>query len=244
MRLTPEVRLLASGDGGFSLSDPFDCHVYLVESRGQAALIDTGIGTSAAAIAEAIRATGTELLYVLLTHAHPDHSGGAAALHEAFPEAHVLASREVAGWVTAGDRQAMSIERGIRAELYPDGYRFRPCPGLDVVADGDAVRVGAVELRVATTPGHARGHLAFVTRGASTEACFCGDLVFYGGAIALEANWDCCLQEYGASVERLARERFEALLPGHHAVSLARGRRHVERAARQFGNGFVPRSIV
>ena len=235
---------MASGDGGFSLSDPYDCHVYLVESDGQAALIDTGIGTSAASIVQAIRRTGADLRYVLLTHAHPDHSGGAAALREAFRDTAVLASAEVAGWVAAGDELAMSVERGIRAGFYPEGYRFAACPGVDVLTDDQAVRVGAVELRAIATPGHAAGHLAFLTRGASVEACLCGDLVFYGGAISLEANWDCALAEYAESVERLAGERFEALLPGHHAVSLARGRRHVETAARQFGRGFVPRSIV
>lgn len=238
MRLTPEIRLVASGDGGFSLSDPYDCHAYLVESEGEAALVDTGIGATLPAIG------GANLRFILLTHAHPDHAGGAAALREAFPGTPVLASAEVAGWVAAGDEEAMSVERGIRADFYPEGYRFRPCPGVEALADGESVRVGAVELRAVATPGHAAGHLAFVTRGASVEACLCGDLVFHGGAISLEANWDCSLQRYAESVARLAGERFEALLPGHHAVSLARGRRHVERAARQFERGFVPRSVV
>ena len=242
IELTPEIRLVASGDGGFSLSDPYDCHVYLVESQGEAALIDTGIGR--ADVAAAVRATGARLRYILLTHAHPDHAGGAAALREAFPDARVLASEEVAAWVAAGDEEAMSLESGIRAEFYPEGYRFAACPGVETIADGEAVRVGAVELRALATPGHARGHHAFLTLGASVESCFCGDLVFHGGAISLEANWDCSLQDYRRSMERLARERFEALLPGHHGVSLARGRRHVEAAARQFARGFIPRSLV
>ena len=244
MQLTPEVQLVASGDGGVSLSDPYDCHVYLVVSEGQAALIDTGIGPSAAQIAGLIRATGAELRYVLITHAHPDHSGGAAALREAFPRAAVLASREVAGWLAAADEEAMSISRGISAEFYPEGYRFRPCPGVEAMADGTTLPLGAVELRALATPGHAAGHLALLTRGASTAACFCGDLVFFGGAISLVGNPDCSLREYARSIHRLAEERFDALLPGHGAFSVARGRRHVEAAARQFSRGFVPRSIV
>lgn len=244
MQITPEVQLVASGDGGMSLSDPYDCNVYLVVSQGEAALVDTGIGASAADIAGRIRRTGVELRYVLITHAHPDHSGGAAALHEAFPDAAVLASSDVAAWLAAADEEAMSIERGIGAEFYPAGYRFRACADVGTLADGAALPLGAVELRALATPGHAAGHLALLTRGASVEACFCGDLVFFGGAISLVSNWDCSLRDYAGSIQRLAGERFEALLPGHGAFSVSRGRRHVRAAARQFARGFVPRSIV
>jgi hydroxyacylglutathione hydrolase len=45
MRLTPEVHLVGSGDSGFGLTDPFDCHVYLLDGGSEAALVDAGIGT-------------------------------------------------------------------------------------------------------------------------------------------------------------------------------------------------------
>jgi len=240
LRLTSEIRLVASGDGGFSLTDPFDCHVYLVASAGEGALVDAGIGSSAGAIADAVDAAGFPLRYILLTHAHPDHAGGAAALRRRFPEARVLASTEVARWVADGDEEAISLPAGRRAGLYPGDYRFEPCPGVEAIEDGDSLAVGELELRALATPGHAAGHMAYLGAG----ACFCGDLVFYGGRISLEANWDCSLGDYARSVSRLAQAELEALLPGHHAISLHRGRRHLEAAARRFASGLVPPSVV
>jgi glyoxylase-like metal-dependent hydrolase (beta-lactamase superfamily II) len=149
----------------------------------------------------------------------------------------------VARWVAVGDLEAMSLERGRRADFYPRGYEFRPCPGAEPLSDGERLHVGRVELEAVATPGHAAGHLAFLARGA-VSACFVGDLVFHGGEISLESNWDCSLQDYAESIRRLSERRFEAFLPGHHAFSLQRGHRHVEAAARRFEQGFVPRSVV
>ena len=40
MRLTDHVTLVASGAYGFDLSDPLDCHVYLVRGARDSALVD------------------------------------------------------------------------------------------------------------------------------------------------------------------------------------------------------------
>jgi hydroxyacylglutathione hydrolase len=247
VRLTADIHLVASGSGGFDLTDPYDCNAYLVASEGEAAIVDTGIGAAVDAllanVAAAVPGWEDAVRYVLLTHAHPDHAGGAAELAERLPRARVLASPEVARWVAAGDERAMSLERGQSAEFYPPGYRFRACPRVEPLNDGDRVRVGGVELEAIATPGHAAGHLAFLASGA-TSACFVGDLVFHGGQISLESNWDCSLQDYEQSVRRLAERAFEVFLPGHHEFSLRRGDRHVRAAAQRFERGFVPQSVV
>jgi hypothetical protein len=46
MRLWERIQLVGSGDGGFGLTDPFDCHVYAVDGGGEPALIDAGIGAA------------------------------------------------------------------------------------------------------------------------------------------------------------------------------------------------------
>jgi glyoxylase-like metal-dependent hydrolase (beta-lactamase superfamily II) len=53
-------------------------NVFLPESEGGAALIDTGFPNSADAILKAIRQVGkqpADIRHILATHAHPDHIG-------------------------------------------------------------------------------------------------------------------------------------------------------------------------
>ena len=247
MRLTPEVHLVGSGGGGFDLTDGFDCHVYLVDGGSEAALVDAGIGAGVEAMLANVSEAGVEIetiRYLLLTHAHPDHSGGAARVTAELPQVEVAASREVADWVRTGDEDAMSLETGKKAEFYPTNYRFSPCPvGLEV-GEGDVIRVGDVELEVLETPGHSDGHLAFRGRASHRTFLFSGDLVFFGGRISLENNWDCRIQEYSASVGKLRAAGVDVLLPGHHFVTLKDGQRHIDAADRLFERGFVPKSVV
>src|SRR5947209_20299946 len=111
---------------GFDLTDSHDCHVYLVDGGSEAALIDAGAGYSADEILEGARATGVEdeqIRYLLLTHGHADHAGGAHALRSRLPHLEVVASPRVAEWLRDGDETAISLDMGKRANFYPQDYR-------------------------------------------------------------------------------------------------------------------------
>ncbi len=247
MRLTPEVHLVGSGDSGFGLTDPFDCHVYLLDGGSEAALVDAGIGTGVDEIlanARAALAPSTRIRSLLLTHAHADHAGGAALARDRNAGLRVLASREVAGWVRTGDEQAMSVEMGKRAEFYPADFRFAACAVEGELADGDRIAVGDLAVDVIETPGHADGHLGYLVTAPSGRILFSGDLVFFGGRISLENTWDCRIQAYAASMGKLRGAGIDALLPGHHFVSATNGQRHIDAANRLFERGFVPKSVV
>ena len=247
MRLLPGVYVVGSGNSGFGLTDPFDSHVYLLVDRGEAALVDSGIGASADAIVANAEAAGIDpgaIRHLLLTHAHPDHAGGAAALKARLPELHVVASPCVARWVGTADEDAMSIEMGKRAEFYPPDYRFTACPGVADVRGGDRIDLGALAIEVIETPGHADGHVSYLVERPGGTLLFSGDLVFFDGQISLENTWDCRIQEYAASMARLREAAVDVLLPGHHLVSLRDGQRHIDAANRLFDRGFVPKSVV
>ena len=247
MQLTSRVHLVGSGSGGFDLTDPFDCHVYLVDGGAEAALVDAGVGRATDAILAGVEAAGVApeaVRRLLLTHAHPDHAGGAAALRERLPGLGVAASPDVAAWVRAADEAAMSLEIGKRAEFYPADFRFPACPVDAELREGDRLPVGDLELRVVETPGHAAGHLAFLGAFDGATVLFAGDLVFFGGRVSLEHTWDCNIQQLSTSVAKLRGAGIDALLPGHHGVTLRDGQRHVDAADRRFSRGFVPPSVV
>jgi glyoxylase-like metal-dependent hydrolase (beta-lactamase superfamily II) len=85
VRLTRGVHLVGSGEIG--LSDPWDAHVYLLDGGSELALVDAGCGQrdSLERILANVRDDGLDparITTLLLTHWHPDHSGGAAALRD------------------------------------------------------------------------------------------------------------------------------------------------------------------
>lgn len=66
--------------GGSDISHPQDALVYLIKGEETAVLVDAGAGKGSAVIWENIRKSGVnplELTYLILTHAHVDHIGGA-----------------------------------------------------------------------------------------------------------------------------------------------------------------------
>src|SRR5579883_201179 len=86
MRVTPHLHLALSGSGGFDLSDQYDCHAWLVDSGAGWVMFDSGAGRDTDATLAAIAASGVppqDLRWLLLTHGHADHSGGAAGLRAA-----------------------------------------------------------------------------------------------------------------------------------------------------------------
>ena len=69
---------------------------------------------------------------------------------------------------------------------------------------------------------------------------FSGDAVFWGGAVVLQNVPDVSIPKSADSIERLLQLEFDGLLPGHLAISLAHGRRHLEVAADQFRRLMLP----
>src|SRR5699024_5085621 len=73
------------GSGAFGISHERDCHVYLIKSGNEAALIDSGSGLNTQLIIDNIKRTGCGLdsiKYLFLTHAHADHACGVAELRQ------------------------------------------------------------------------------------------------------------------------------------------------------------------
>jgi glyoxylase-like metal-dependent hydrolase (beta-lactamase superfamily II) len=245
MQLTPNVHLVGSGRLGFELSNDFDCHVFLLDGGSEAALIDAGVGLDVKKILDNIHATGLakKIAKIILTHAHSDHMGGAGQLRAAL-DAQVYAPAEAADWIRNADETAVSLELAKRAGYYPEDYRLQ-ASAVDVeLRESDIVRVGDLQLRVIETPGHCRGHCSYVVENAERKLFFGGDLVFFNGAVILQNIPDCSIQDYAASVEKLAGLKVNALLSGHWVLPLRNGQKHIDMAIEAFRGLMVPKNLL
>jgi len=246
MRLIDGVHLVGGGDLGFGLSHRSDSHMYAIASDGEVALLDVGTGLDTDAVVRHLADDGLDpgrISRLIVTHYHPDHAGGLAAWRR-LTGGSVHAGRDGAAAIAAGDEETTGLVAGRRAKLYPPDWRLEPCPVDVPLDDGWQLAIGRLRLRAIATPGHCRGHVSFLLTGAPVSVLFSGDAVFWGGAVVLQNVPDVSIPESAESLERLAALDFQGLLPGHLAISLSNGRRHVEAAVEHFRSLRLPPPLV
>ena len=132
----------------------------------EVAIIDYGPPCSVPNLIEALGALGIRpeaVRYVLATHIHIDHAGGAAELLDWAREAELLVHPRGVKHMADPSRlwESTKAVLGRLAELYG---RIRPVDKdrISAIRDGDEVSIaGGPTLQVLETPGHASHHLSF-----------------------------------------------------------------------------------
>ena len=246
MKLTDDVYLVGGGDYGFNLSHRLDCHTYLIDGGGELALVDAGFGPGTDEILDLIRADGFDperITKILITHYHADHVGGSAALKRA-TGGQLYASSEAAPTIRIADADQIGLNWAKTFGFYPADYEWEPAEVEVEFNDGDRIAIGELELETVATPGHCNGHYCFRLFGRDRSYLFSSDCVFWGGAIILQNVPDSNLQLYADSCNKIAALEWDALLPGHHLISLRNGRRHAETAAAEFNRIGLPRDLL
>jgi glyoxylase-like metal-dependent hydrolase (beta-lactamase superfamily II) len=149
-------------DTGFE-RERFDA-AYLVVSEGRAAFVDTGTAFALPRLLGALEALGLAREaadWVIPTHVHLDHAGGAGQLMRALPNARLLVhprgARHLADpsalWQAASAVYGPEQMARAYGELLPVGAQR-----ITESAEGQRVALGGRTLEVAFTPGHARHH--------------------------------------------------------------------------------------
>lgn len=165
-------------DTGFGRPS-FDA-AYLVVERGRGAFVDSGTTHSVPRFLDAIDAAGLhvgDIDWVILTHVHLDHAGGAGELMKHLPHARLAvhprgARHMIDPSVLIAGACAVYGEDAVRRD-YGD---IAPVPKERVVeaSDGFVVDLAGRALLCLDTPGHAKHHIAIHDERAN--AFFTGDI--------------------------------------------------------------------
>ena len=146
-------------------ADMANSYLAVDEKTGQAALIDPGCFMDNAV--NAIKDSGADVRYVLLTHGHFDHILG---LHEA---------KKITGAkiVIHPDDEICLRDTAVNLmEQFGVNYPLTP-ESADIYAnDGDKIQIGETVFEVLHTPGHTPGGVCYINR--KDNVIFSGDTLF------------------------------------------------------------------
>ncbi len=158
--------------------------LYLVEGNDKAVLIDAG--TRIADLDKAVASITDKPIMLVVTHAHPDHTGSAINY---FPEL----------YINPGDADSpfLADYKGEVRDL----------------SDGEVIDLGGRALEVVFTPAHTPGSTTFLDRdagyGFSGDSFGSGNLLLFGTFSQLQATCEkmsALMEKYGINV----------LYPGHY----------------------------
>ncbi|RPH59969.1 MAG: MBL fold metallo-hydrolase, partial [Burkholderiales bacterium] len=170
-------------------------NTYLVGTPGDWTVIDPGPDDHAH-IERLAAFVGDGLKAIVCTHAHPDHAPGAAPLQQ---------------------------RTGVRILGRPSGPDFNPAWTFrpdETLEDGARLTVGDSTLRVLHTPGHAEHHICLLLE--EDGLLFSGDHILSGSTTVVDPP-DGDMRAYVRSLERLAAEPFDYILPAHgHVIARAK----------------------
>ncbi len=137
---------------------------YLVVENGRAAFIDTGTNHSVPRLLDALQSLGLAreaVDFVIVTHVHLDHAGGAGLLMQQLPNARLVVHPHGAPHMIDPER----LTNGARA-VYGEEEVMRsygsvvpvPAERVQRTEDGFTLSLAGRPLEFLDTPGHARHH--------------------------------------------------------------------------------------
>lgn len=153
---------------------------YLIDAP-RPTLIECGPAKSVDTVISSLRDVGMDpedLAYLVLSHIHLDHAGGAGDVARAFPSAEVVVS-ELGARHLVDPRKLNQSARQVYGELHDRVYG--DCTPIETervrgVSDGETLNLGGGQrLELLHTPGHAKHHISVFDPDRGT--LFVGDSV-------------------------------------------------------------------
>ena len=159
---------------------PILAAIHLVVENGRVALVDTGSNDALPNALAALERLGLDVAavdYVILTHIHLDHAGGAGSMMAAFPNAQLVVHPRGARHMAEPSKLVAGVTAVYGAEYVNLIYgEILPIPAERIIeaADGFTVSLAGREFLCIDTPGHARHHICIVDK--KSGGIFTGDM--------------------------------------------------------------------
>lgn len=204
--------------------------LYLLEENGACAVLETGTSHSATHLLQLLhqrRIAVEQVRYIIPTHVHLDHAGGAGTLMAALPDAQLLVHPRGARHMSDPARliEAATAVYGeelfhtLYGEVVPiDAARIQP------IDDGERISLAGRPLEFRHTRGHAEHH--FCIWDAASRGWFSGDMFgvsypwchFPGGDFVLPSTTPSQFdpEAYSASLALLASYSPDRVYLTHH----------------------------
>lgn len=136
-----------------------NCYIVVDAKTGDSCVIDPGADPSR--IKEALRKKGLAPKFVIITHGHGDHIGANTALG-------------LPVYIHALDADHLSDPDKNLSRMFMFGITSPKA--AKILADGDLIPLGGIQLKVLHTPGHTPGSISIAAEG----VIFTGDALFAG----------------------------------------------------------------
>jgi len=149
------------------LNRPGHTACYLLHDAGELALIDTGTSNNIPALLETLKVldfTPTQVRWILPTHVHLDHAGGAGALLAHCDNATLATHHRGLPHMIDPARLQQGAQTVYGEDFFIRAFgKLTPAPAERCMAlhDGDHLTLGRHRLLFIDTPGHANHHGCF-----------------------------------------------------------------------------------
>lgn len=152
---------------------------HLIVRGGRAAFVDVGVNHSVPLLLAALKRKKLDVSavdWVVLTHVHLDHAGGAGELLKHLPKAKVLVHPRGAPHLSDPDKLVAGTKQVYGAEKFAALYgEIVPVPvkRIQLAEDNSRFRLNGSEFLCIHTPGHALHHYCIVDQ--DSRGVFTGD---------------------------------------------------------------------
>ena len=241
-------RLYLVGGGAWGLSHTFDCNVYVIDTGVGLVMVDSGAGLGVEAILANMARDGLDvsrkpIRWLLLTHSHADHAGGAYLLRQRF-QCEVVIGEPEADIVEQGGETDLKLDVAKRSGFYSPDYKFNNCEVTVRLSHEDELNCAGLKVRALLVPGHSPGSVCYLVDFDFGRALFTGDVVFPDGVLGLLNCDGSSLKDYRESLPTLRGLGVDLLLPGHGRFVLREGQKHIDLACERLRCLQIPPSFI